>query len=143
MTRDALVFLLPYPPSVNHLYSRARNGRVFLNKEAVDFKHQVQLLLMRQNFGPPRSGPINLEIHAYRPRKIGDIDNILKITLDSLEKVIYVNDNQIVGLMLKRYDDKYAPRLLVRVTDAEPAIDPVPVKKKRVLRVHVPSSASA
>ena len=59
-------------------------------------------------------------IDIYRPRKVGDIDNCAKLILDSLQGYAYDNDNQIVDLHLRRFDDKVNPRVEVFVYEVTP-----------------------
>ena len=48
----------------------------------------------------PLECPISLEIRAFRPRVVGDIDNVLKATLDALNRRYFVDDRQVVRLLV-------------------------------------------
>ena len=49
-----------------------------------------------------------------RPTKIPDIDNVLKIVMDSLQSLAYKNDSQFIrGVVDKYYSDK--PRLEINI----------------------------
>lgn len=102
---------LPYPPSVNR-YWRNFRGRMVLSKEGRAYKKRVAELLDGLR---PIGGGVSITIHAYRPRKIGDLDNILKGALDALSGYMYFDDKQIVMILAHRYDDKEYPRLEVTV----------------------------
>ena len=101
--------ILPVPPSVNHYLRRTRWG-VTLTQDAKDFKDYVRFNI------PPNilTGDIVMQIGYYRKRRAGDIDGILKMTMDSLQGIWYENDKQICELHVFRYDDKEYPRLEVK-----------------------------
>jgi crossover junction endodeoxyribonuclease RusA len=105
-------YILPVPPSVNHYLRHTRFG-VTLTPQAKDFKDEVRLTIR----GDLIRGNVRMEIHYYRPRRAGDIDGILKLTMDSLQGILYDNDKQIIELHVYRYDDKKYPRLEVSVDE--------------------------
>lgn len=106
--------VLPYPPTVN-LYWRNFRGRTVLSAAGRAYKLAAALKAKSQG-AHPISGPVALEIHVYRPRRIGDLDNTLKGLLDSLRGVAYGDDSQVVRLVAHRHDDKANPRAEVTVT---------------------------
>ena len=61
----------------------------------------------------PTAKPVALTLRWYRGRRSGDLSNRIKICEDSLQGIVYVNDNQIVELHAYRHDDKANPRLEV------------------------------
>jgi Holliday junction resolvase RusA-like endonuclease len=63
----------------------------------------------------PVSGPVAVFLDVYRPRRRGDLDNLLKATIDSLNGVAYLDDQQVEQIMAVRYEDKRAPRVEVSV----------------------------
>ena len=65
----------------------------------------------------PLTTPLCISIDFYRPRKAGDLDNLLKATLDSLTGIAYIDDKQIVRITANRYDDKHNPRAVVTITE--------------------------
>ena len=105
--------VLPYPPTVNHMYRRAR-GHLALTPEAIAFRQAVRMIAHVQAI-KPISGPVAVFVDVYRPRKRGDLDNLLKAVLDALNGVAYVDDDQVQQLHAIRYDDKRAPRVEVGV----------------------------
>lgn len=106
---------LPYPPSVNHMWRRARNGRVYLSEEARTWREQARWYLRTAGVVQALDGPVAVTIIVFRPRRRGDIDNIAKAILDALNEVAYLDDGQVVQLSMTRYDDARNPRVLVRV----------------------------
>lgn len=105
---------LPYPPSSNR-YWRSFRGRVVVSEEARAYKDAVGLLANVANL-QPITGEVILSIHIRRPAKRRDIDNHLKVTIDSLQGYLYKNDSQIVELHAIMVDDKHNPGITVTCT---------------------------
>jgi Holliday junction resolvase RusA-like endonuclease len=61
------------------------------------------------------TGPVAVDVAIFRARRAGDIDNFLKVTLDSMEGVFFNNDAQIRELCATLQDDKHRPRIEVSV----------------------------
>ena len=92
-------------------------------KSTVDYQNLVKLCYMQQCDNIVLDGEIKANIIAYypipkntskkkrqamlneeiRPTKKPDLDNVAKIILDSLNKVAYKDDNQIVELKIEKY----------------------------------------
>jgi Holliday junction resolvase RusA-like endonuclease len=66
----------------------------------------------------PLVGDVSVTLRVYRQAKRGDLDNSIKVSLDSLIGVAYADDSQIVRIVAERYDDKRNPRVEVEVTPA-------------------------
>lgn len=107
---------LPYPPSVN-AYWRQWQGRTLLSSEGRAYKTRAALAAKSQG-ARPLSGPVAVSLEVYRPRRIGDLDNVLKAVLDALRGVAYHDDRQVVAISAVRADDKANPRVEVEVHDA-------------------------
>jgi crossover junction endodeoxyribonuclease RusA len=78
---------LPWPPSANR-YWRSFRGRMVISKEAKEFKSEVTYRLSKL---PAKNaffdGRVGVKIRAYPPdKRKRDLDNLIKITLDSLQK---------------------------------------------------------
>lgn len=116
-----MMFVLPYPPSAN-AYWRSVRGRVLVSAEARAYKQKVQLLAKKQRghvlWDALTAGPVAVTISVYRPRKIGDLDNTLKVLLDALKGVAFEDDSQVVELIATRSDDAANPRVVVTVEAA-------------------------
>ena len=105
-----MMVILPFPPSVNHCYKRLPNGRVVLTQSARDYKDRVHRDWLRSPVEPV-GGAVQLAMTAWRPRMIGDLDNLLKVSLDSLQAHYLKNDSQIVKLSIEMATDPNNPRL--------------------------------
>lgn len=110
-----LKIVLPYPPSVNH-YLRHAGHAVYRTKEANNYREIVGWILHDMEVDPLQ-GALRVSIIAYRPRKAGDIDGILKVSLDAMNKLAYEDDKQIVELHVFRRDDKHNPRLEIEINE--------------------------
>lgn len=107
---------LPYPPSANR-YWRNYSGRTVVSAEAKAYKEQVALIANLSDLGSPLEGDVEITIHVYRPAKRRDLDNNLKVTIDSLQGILYENDSQICILHAYRHEDKNNPRVEVFVKE--------------------------
>ncbi len=126
-----MTLILPTPPSAN-LYWRDRvvipkgiiipagTRRPYVHRYRTPAADAYQLEVARiAHEHRPRTSTLNAEVALtmrwYRPRKIGDLDNHLKVVLDALQGWAYVNDAQIAELHAYRYYDKTNPRAEIEV----------------------------
>lgn len=89
--KEHLSISIPFPPSVNH-YWGVHGHRRFIKKQGVAFREQVAEICKDL---PSLIGKmwIRLIVHPPDNRK-RDLDNLLKATLDALEKAgLYRDDN--------------------------------------------------
>lgn len=128
------IIVLPFPPSVNHYYRRTRTGQVYLGPQAIAFRERVHLEWLARSW-MPLEGPISLEIRAFRPRVVGDIDNVLKGALDAMNGRYFVDDRQVVCLLVHLDHDPASPRLEVMIECVEAS----PVRRKRPARAVAPA----
>ena len=95
------IFIDSVPPSVNHSY-RAYRGRVVLSARAREFKQRVADNLPA-DFNKI-TGKVKLEItFSFKDRRKRDIDNYLKVLLDSLKGLAFEDDDQIYELTVKKH----------------------------------------
>lgn len=118
------VLVLPYPPSVNALFTpiaRGKFARIIKTKAYRDYSDAVGQALRTQWNERPISAecPLAVTLVAYRPRRIGDLDNVRKAVLDVLQGVdrVLENDSCIVEDHGFRRDDKDNPRVVVILTN--------------------------
>lgn len=98
-----IIFTIPFPPSVN-TYWGFRGSRRFLTSRATVFKQQVAAEFLRSGYEPLGDARLKVEIELYPPdRRIRDIDNVVKSTLDALcQAGIFDDDGQIDVLHVTR-----------------------------------------
>jgi len=109
---------LSYEALVRHCYATAYPGR-----QPYDAK--VALALHIEALFPlPASAPRRLRTHlenggrlpmATRP----DLDNLVKAVLDALNRIAWADDGQVAEITARKFRTVDAPRLVVRVADAE------------------------
>lgn len=113
--------VLPYPPTANK-YWRVWRGRPVKSDEARNYQNAVRVRWLvthpRGGTAAAPAGPVSVTVDAYRPRQIGDLDNTLKVLLDALRGIAYVDDAQVVELHARRHEDKANPRVEIEVVAA-------------------------
>lgn len=114
-------FDLPYPPSVNSIYSTNRFGGIYLNDQGKDYYIKVAKLMADMKI-KPLSGPLKLKVYAFpKTRRRRDCDNILKCTMDSMTKGgAYYDDSQVKELkVIMMPPDKENPRIEITLEDSK------------------------
>lgn len=114
MSEKRVQVTLPYPPSVNHMYTHTARG-VFMSEAGKAFKLEARCCVSHHEWRFLLGTPLAVTMHIYRPRKAGDIDNRVKLILDSMNDVLWVDDSQICELHVYRHDDKQNPRIELEV----------------------------
>jgi crossover junction endodeoxyribonuclease RusA len=109
--------ILPYPPSANRLWIIAR-GHLILSDEARQYKHDANILAVSQGAGYSLKR-LCVSISVFAPRISGDLDNRIKIVLDSLQGVMFDNDSQVQEIHAYRHIDRAQPRIEVEVCEME------------------------
>lgn len=116
---EEITIVGPYPISLN-AYLRLVENRSYRTKEANQYKETFQKLARDAGICQPIDGYVEVSIIIY-PKltktaiklskkdplyylKIQclDVDNCLKVLLDSFNKVIYTDDKKIVNLTIKK-----------------------------------------
>lgn len=121
---------LPYPISSNR-YWRKVGGRIVISRAAAEFKKVVAVTARFRGLTKPMLGDVavSMTLMARQPRRlvpgrgvrVMDLDNALKVTLDSLIGICYVDDSQIVDLKIKRGTPVRGGGVSVTVTAAAQA----------------------
>jgi crossover junction endodeoxyribonuclease RusA len=57
-------------------------------------------------------------VFYHNNRRKNDIDNYAKPILDFMSDIVYKDDRQIIELNIKKFYDKYNPRIVIHVEDA-------------------------
>ena len=104
---------VPYPPTLNNMFISRGRFRV-LSPKARAYKAEVQKLAQIARI-KPIEGDLCVDMYIYRPRKVGDIDNLSKSLFDSLKGLAWHDDKQVVELHIYRNDDKDNPRVELRI----------------------------
>ena len=113
---------LPLPPSVNSMYKPTRKG-VRLSKHARLYKERVGWYVNRLE---PLAGHLEVIVHINAHNKSRDIDNCLKLLLDSIEKFAYLNDRQVARIHAHMYHDKASDEgVYVEIDEIRPMLNAI------------------
>ena len=112
------VLTLPWPPSVNHIYGRGRNGQLYLLRDGKEYRKTVWILIRAARL-TKRLGPVALTIDAYPPdKRLRDVDNLLKAVLDALQEGgAFENDSQVKELHVFMRAPRAAACIDVQIAD--------------------------
>lgn len=68
----------------------------------------------------PTPDPVRLDLRFAMPNDhTADVDNLAKLVMDALNHVLYVDDRQVVQLMVERTVDRDAPRTWIHAQPAQ------------------------
>ena len=116
------IFLeLPFPPSANQ-YWRYYQGRVLKSRVAKSYIKAVGLTwLTMKKEGFPKDCRLDMEIQVFpKDRRARDLDNLLKITLDSLEAAkVFQNDKQVDTIRIVRREQHPEGKMLILIKPIE------------------------
>ena len=97
---------LDLPPTTNKSFKVGR-GRFYETPEYRNYKVVAGMTARSQCKHRPTDKDLKLEIDMYQ-RFGGDIDGRLKPLLDSLNGVIYIDDKQVVEIVVRKHTSKRA-----------------------------------
>lgn len=118
----SLSIALPVPPSVNAIYYNTRGGGRRLTKKAEhyirDARAQINQAIEEQFWETQQKGVwLYVDLVFYFPdRRRRDSHNCLKILLDTLESIVYVDDMYVMPRIQSVEYDKDNPRVELRIT---------------------------
>lgn len=124
---------LPYPPSANTYWKPAPGRGLVPSDEARRYKAAVEAVARAAGV-LPLTGPVRLTLWAYRPRRVGDLDNVRKVLLDALQGWAYLDDGQVSEDHGYRLDDPKRPRVEV-LLEGEACATPAEAEAHRRARV--------
>ncbi len=99
--RPPTTITLPWPPTVNG-YWRNIKGRTLISRAGRAYRKLIGGLCLEQGVSGARlSGNLAVRLMALPPdRRRRDLDNLFKVTLDSLtHAAVWDDDNQVVSLL--------------------------------------------
>lgn len=104
--------VLPYPVSANRYWRMRINPKtnhpfMSVSNEGRQYKKLVRQLLTLKRLNKPHPGSIFIELVLHPRKNIDgtaskvciDLDNALKVTLDSLQGLVFKDDNQITKII--------------------------------------------
>jgi Holliday junction resolvase RusA-like endonuclease len=99
---NSLLINFEIAPSVSVIYKRTENGGLYCNPKVLNFKDHVYYILKQLTFERTDKN-VKLDIAFYITKSNSDLDNLFKITIDSLNKIIIFNDDrQVIEINCKK-----------------------------------------
>lgn len=113
-----LFMSLPIPPSVNSMYTLRRQLTSRAQQYIRVTRGLVNVAIEEQHWGiPERTEWLYVDLVFYMPdRKIRDSHNCLKLLMDVMQDVVYVNDYFVLPRIQSVEYDKVNPRVEVLIT---------------------------
>ena len=95
---------VPLPPTTNHIYRATKAGRVYMTKEARRYKTSVGLMARAKHWDYPAGArlAVGLVLHFPHGKQHLDLDNRLKLLLDSCAAALGLNDSALDELHVMR-----------------------------------------
>ena len=113
LTFDAL------PPSVNQLYKISTRGgkiRLYKTQAGKDFMEHLQWKA-KTVWKKVSIDKIKLRLDVFiADKRRHDLDNLLKITLDSFNGIVWEDDSQVDIIEIYRYIGK-KPKMIIEITE--------------------------
>lgn len=108
-------YQLPYPPTVNHIYQRSRNGRVFMDQRASAYREEVIWTIGKGH--TTLLGDIAVRVDVFMPdKRKRDLDNLCKSLFDAMTHAgVWKDDSQINTLLINRKGVEAPGRVIVTV----------------------------
>lgn len=122
--------VLPYPVSANRYWATtARGGRAitYVTAEAKAFKRETMFCANAAGCYHPSTKPVSLWITLVPKNGVCmDLDNALKVTIDALKGVLYVDDSQVWRIHAARSEpDPNGAKTIVEFEEFKPAALPL------------------
>jgi crossover junction endodeoxyribonuclease RusA len=121
---------LPLPPTAN-LYWRIWRGRAVTSGEARAYRETAALSAKTQGMRCIDKGDVSVSLTFYRSSRRGDLDNRIKVLLDSLRGVAFKDDAQVQRLLAEQHEDAARPRVEVWVRRMPRASAPIYLRSVR------------
>ena len=118
--KKLLEVILPQPPSVNHYTKASRYGGRYLSKDAVAFKQDARrIIAVHAPQEPSKNRLVVKVIFGFKDDRRRDLDNFLKVTLDSLQGIVFADDSQIDVLLAKRGNKVAGGQVTVKIWERD------------------------
>lgn len=118
---------LPWPPSVNSYWRTPRSGplagRTMISEAGREYRAAVADQVLIQRAAHRLAMPLSVDIEVIEPdRRVRDLDNLLKATLDSLTHAgVWEDDHQIDELRVWRIRGRIGGMLKIRICPSKEA----------------------
>lgn len=120
-SESAITLTLPYSVSVNELYVPVGRGQMYLSAKGADYKQHAGWIARIAYRDEPMTCDVAMRLSFYRPRRRGDLSNLVKVIEDAFTGILYDDDDRIVEEHLFRFEDPSNPRVEVTLWKVEDA----------------------
>ena len=128
--KESLELVLPYPPSVNHFkkvgcLTRTKSGKLYQARvnspETTAYYYRVWHYIRSRGLKSFGSATISVEVLVHPPdKRKRDLDGILKVLLDSLQRGgLFDDDAQVARLLVTRCGTMEDGQIIVEVSEIE------------------------
>jgi crossover junction endodeoxyribonuclease RusA len=117
--------VLPYPVSANRYWRtivHPKTGRALtlVSREAKTYKEECGWIAKAAGLRQPLAGHIELIIRLVPANRVCmDLDNALKVAIDALKGIAYVDDSQVRRINAERLEPNGRARLEVSIAERE------------------------
>lgn len=112
------IILKGNPISTNNCYYHAGRGVTFIKPKAKALKNDYIVQAKKQYKGKPISSDVEIYIKIYfGDKRNRDWDNYHKLSQDSLNKIVLVDDSQIQKATVEKHYDKDYPRIELEINE--------------------------
>lgn len=105
------------PLSMNHAYPTGKDGRRHLSAAAKSYKEDIGWIAKGKMMNKSSFINVMIKIDFYFKNNMTDTNNCIKLILDAMEGIVYVNDRQIVEEHYFRKFDKKNPRFEIIIEE--------------------------
>ncbi len=106
--------------SLNSLYRVSFHKHVYMVKKAKEWKSEFQQIIKEQYKEKPIETSVAITmIFSFNDNKLLDLDNLLKITADSLKGIVFKDDHLIVSLSAHKKMNQQADHITIVVDKLE------------------------
>lgn len=121
-------YVIPFlPPSVNSCY-RSFRGRVVKSKSYNDYIHRFDEYIKTKNI-EIITGSVKVDVVFYKKgARSYDLDNRLKSLIDSIKDILIEDDNMIVEINCKKFNNCIEDKTLLIIARVDNTMDIEPIE---------------
>lgn len=113
------LFMFTKVPSVNRYWRVATGGHRYIGKEGLLFKRKVVEYSKYRHFVCFRED-VEVHINWYKKGRLnGDLDNILKVILDSLKGIAFFDDKQVKRIIATMWEQTGYDAIEIQVAELD------------------------
>jgi crossover junction endodeoxyribonuclease RusA len=118
--KPALKFIInKLPPSLNVMYRKSKYGAIYKTLKARQYIDLVHQTIKEQNENIEiLNCNVKVTIIMYQnDKRKRDIDNVLKVLLDAMNGIVYIDDSQIIELHIKKVCNTQINKIEIEISE--------------------------